>query len=106
MGIGRMTTTRVLKLSVKRVNELRFMPYADYLESPEWHKIRSKVAEYRGNRCDLCGEKIGKDRGQVHHKTYERKGRELFSDLSLLCGRCHHYWHSFWSEQLKHLNDG
>ena len=33
------------------------------------------------------------DNLEVHHRTYERLGEELASDLTVLCNRCHHVHH-------------
>src|SRR4051812_24840716 len=38
---------------------------------------------------------------QLHHKTYERLGRELDADLELLCKRCHHKLHRLWTRKVK-----
>jgi len=40
--------------------------------------------------CQLCN---SKDNLNVHHRTYERRGHELASDLIVLCKQCHKTFH-------------
>lgn len=40
----------------------------------------------RGQKCERCDACTGLE---LHHKTYERFGRELPSDLEILCKRHH-----------------
>lgn len=74
-----------------RVQQLKTMPYADYLQTPEWHerrKARLRVARYR---CQVCNRN---DRVlNVHHRTYERRGEEYARDLIVLCQPCHYLFH-------------
>lgn len=75
----------------RRLNELRAMPYRDYLQTPEWKR---KAADHRkrgGYRCQVCNS--NQDRLNIHHRTYERLGREQVSDLVCLCENCHHLFH-------------
>jgi hypothetical protein len=39
---------------------------------------------------------------EIHHKTYERFGRELASDLEILCPRCHEAANRERRAQLQH----
>ncbi len=41
----------------------------------------------RGHCCERC--KANTPRLSLHHKTYDRLGRERDSDLELLCEACH-----------------
>lgn len=59
--------------------------YQKYLRSPHWRNMRKAVLILANFRCADCG---GEAR-QVHHLTYARKGRELFSDLEPICDGCH-----------------
>ena len=61
-------------------------PYSAYLQSAHWLRTKAKALEYYGNSCCFCG---SKERLEVHHRSYKRKGRELMSDLTVLCRRCH-----------------
>jgi hypothetical protein len=48
--------------------------------------MRKDMFRLRGERCERCGYA---HELQLHHKTYERLGRELISDLEVLCHQCH-----------------
>lgn len=63
-----------------------FARYEKRIRSAQWKNMRADIARLRGNKCERCR------RGpplELHHKTYERLGRELLSDLDLLCRVCH-----------------
>jgi hypothetical protein len=62
------------------------MNYYEYLKTPEWKQKRLKVLEYWSGRCILCN---SDQRVTVHHRTYERLGNELITDLVPLCEVCH-----------------
>jgi 5-methylcytosine-specific restriction endonuclease McrA len=68
------------------LNELRHMPYREYLRSTAWSDTREVMLLEAENRCQLCD---SDRRLQVHHRTYERRGAELLSDLIVLCRECH-----------------
>jgi hypothetical protein len=73
-----------------KLQEQGYKDYADYLRSSHWAR---KKAEYRASELPqacMCGE----ENVQLHHKTYERIGAELLTDLEPLCGRCHAAVHS------------
>jgi len=70
--------------------------YRNYLQSAEWKVVRQEAFRVRGRRCEACG--VGwRKRGwftpkrwlTVHHVTYDRLGRELMSDVRVLCNRDH-----------------
>lgn len=69
--------------------------YDAYLRSPIWKLKRNYILSQRGNMCESCGrhKRKGKVILQVHHLTYDRIGRELDSDLMLLCKQCHEEIH-------------
>ena len=58
--------------------------YSKYLESPRWSNLRKHILSRDGHLC-ICG----KTATVVHHKTYERTGKEYLSDLVSLCQFCH-----------------
>ena len=66
------------------------MNYAEYLESPWWRARKAAIVRYRGERCERCG---STDSLELHHRTYERLGRERPEDVELLCHRCHKLEH-------------
>lgn len=64
--------------------------HREYLKSPLWQKKREEAIACFGATCRRCGQH-GTD---VHHKTYERTGgKELLSDLEILCRPCHEAHH-------------
>lgn len=68
------------------IEQLRSMPYEEYLKTPHWQRMRKRAIERAGCRCQKCP---SNDRLDVHHLIYARLGAELFSDLEVLCHRCH-----------------
>jgi hypothetical protein len=72
--------------------ELRKLPYAEYLKTPHWQRLRERALVSAGYRCQVCNS--GQGPLNVHHRTYERRGRELPSDLIVLCEKCHSLFHS------------
>jgi 5-methylcytosine-specific restriction endonuclease McrA len=79
------------------------MDYQEYLKSREWEVKRQAVLMWWGYKCALCGstEKI-----QVHHNTYARLEKELFTDLIPLCSDCHDRHHSlpYTSNPMRYLD--
>jgi hypothetical protein len=85
----------------RRQNELRSMPYGEYLRTPEWQDTRKRAVARAAWRCQLCNVS-GNDEGivlQVHHRTYENRGRELAGDLTVLCKPCHGRHHRHFSAE-------
>jgi hypothetical protein len=68
-----------------RLRELAGMPYEEYLQTPEWRDM-SRDIKARVGRCEWCG---SADCLNVHHKTYQNRGREKRGDLLVLCRSCH-----------------
>lgn len=64
--------------------------YKEYLETEWWRERRKKTLDYYGGRCAVCNSAGLVD---VHHRTYERLGQELDSDLIVLCRECHSRFH-------------
>lgn len=70
--------------------QLAAMPYREYLQTAEWQERRKAALKRARWRCQVCNA----DRTlHVHHRTYERRGRELARDLIALCDRCHALYH-------------
>ena len=61
--------------------------YSDVISSPRWRLMKTRLIAVRGNKCEGCGEVGGNL--DLHHDTYDRLGREIPSDLRLLCRDCH-----------------
>jgi 5-methylcytosine-specific restriction endonuclease McrA len=74
----------------ERRNQLRWMPYRQYLRTEEWRERRMQALQRAGFRCQTCN---AGGRLEVHHRTYERRGAEEMSDLTVLCRGCHQNFH-------------
>lgn len=82
------------------VNRSDFASYADYLQSKWWRVRRKQAIANAGRRCQRCGIR---GKLQVHHKNYERVGRERKQDLEVLCEGCHRGEHKAIIEMDAHL---
>lgn len=74
-----------------RLNQLTKMPYSEYLQTPEWQERRKQHLKSSGYRCQVCN-----STGvvlNVHHRRYERRGKEYYKDLLTLCETCHELFH-------------
>ena len=60
--------------------------YRDHLRSVRWRNMKRAIIKMRGNCCERCGNAANLE---LHHKTYDRLGKESPSDLELLCSACH-----------------
>lgn len=90
-----------------------------YYKTKHWSKLRSEIAYGDDAHCQICGAhrwenyKIGKKKGQrkpksvnhlhLHHKNYDRLGKEKREDLMLLCDSCHKLGHML--EKMKKRSD-
>jgi restriction endonuclease Mrr len=74
-----------------RLRELTTMPYHQYLRTPEWRRARAAALERAGHACSL--DVTHTQELDVHHRTYERLGHELATDLVVLCRSCHRLHH-------------
>lgn len=73
-----------------RTRQLKTMPYAEYLKTDHWKQRAAYARRSAGFRCQLCN--AGGELN-VHHRTYERRGEEHYSDLIVLCRPCHEKFH-------------
>lgn len=62
-----------------------------YLKSDHWRAVRKRALERACGRCQVCNAASKLD---VHHRTYERLGKEEDGDLTVLCRDCHDLFHS------------
>ncbi len=60
--------------------------YQAYMRSKAWRSLRVQVIKRAKGICERC--EIHPV-AHVHHKTYERFGKEPLSDLEGLCVKCH-----------------
>jgi hypothetical protein len=78
-------------VAAERLAKLRSMPYPFYLRTPEWRRTRAAALVRAGNACSLD---VTHTRDlEVHHRTYERLGEEMVTDLVVLCHSCHQLHH-------------
>lgn len=64
--------------------------YKAYLASVEWAQRAEAAKDKADGLCVVC---LSAEKLEVHHRTYERVGRERDEDLAVLCGRCHGKFH-------------
>ena len=79
------------KISRERMQQLRNLPYEEYLKTSEWRAIRSFVHDLADGRCAVCG--CDCEWLYVHHNNYPARGAETPNDLIPLCGKCHEMFH-------------
>jgi hypothetical protein len=75
------------------------LQYQEYLQSSHWRTMRRKALENAEHSCQLCNSDSALN---VHHRTYERLGRERLTDLIVLCRDCHAKFH----DKLETVNTG
>jgi 5-methylcytosine-specific restriction endonuclease McrA len=63
--------------------------YRDYIISPEWRAKSDAMKWLAGYRCQVCNRHKSEVTLNTHHRTYERLGQEIPSDLTVLCEHCH-----------------
>jgi hypothetical protein len=66
------------------------MPYREYLQTAHWRGVREYALMRADYRCQLCN---SPESLQVHHRTYDRRGRENYRDVVALCRNCHARFH-------------
>lgn len=76
--------------------ELMAMPYREYLRSEHWQTQRRRALYRAGFQCKACESTRELN---VHHLSYDRRGREQESDLIVLCLPCHRMVHQMLERQ-------
>jgi 5-methylcytosine-specific restriction endonuclease McrA len=61
--------------------------YEKHIRSARWRNTKAAIIKLREGRCEHCQRRTTDI--ELHHKTYERLGRERIADLELLCRTCH-----------------
>lgn len=77
-------------MSLPTPNRFKDMPYAEYLMTEHWRRVRDGAIARAENRCQLC---YRHGPLNAHHRTYLRVGCELDMDLVVLCRGCHEKFH-------------
>lgn len=82
-----------------RHNPLLDMPYAEYLQTEHWQRVRRMKLNRADHRCEKCR---ATKYLHVHHKTYEHRGMEDYhlNDLMVLCDICHRLEHARMGEDV------
>jgi len=78
------------RLHLLDVLALSQLPYQEYLRSDHWQTVRKAALKTADYRCQLCNTSTTLN---VHHRTYERRGEEVPSDVIALCAECHKHFH-------------
>lgn len=82
----------------KRLKQLGFKTYSEYLEGKHWKAFRSKWYRKFGSfKCSVCGDT---EEVHLHHWTYVRLGKERLQDVYPLCRIDHDRVHE-WCEENK-----
>lgn len=64
--------------------------YKKYIKSAKWRNISDVMKKYANFTCQRCKKTFHPSELDVHHRNYDRLGRELPSDLEVLCrANCH-----------------
>jgi len=66
--------------------------HREYIDSDEWKARAKYYKQQAGFRCRVCNS--DSDTLDAHHRTYERLGNELDSDITVLCRPCHELFES------------
>lgn len=66
-----------------------YLDYHEYINSPEWKERARKAKAISGYRCQVCNVQGDDHSLHAHHRTYDRLGKELDSDITVLCYKCH-----------------
>lgn len=67
----------------------RRVNYYEYIKSPAWKKKADAAKKAAGDRCQICYRHKSEVQLDAHHRTYERLGHELPTDITVLCHDCH-----------------
>jgi len=72
--------------------------YKEYLLTKKWREFRQEALTAAGDACQVCN---SSENLQVHHRTYENLGHERPDDVTVLCKRCHAFYHQILQDQLE-----
>jgi len=81
VNVGYLERNEILK-------EIGFNSYADYLASPLWESIKTKVQDKLGRGCICCRQPAN----AFHHRSYAKEvltGENISETILPLCRRCH-----------------
>jgi hypothetical protein len=78
------------------------MTYREYLESEHWANLKRR---YRASNLPQMCLGCNDPRVQMHHRTYQRIGREELTDIIPLCKACHDKVHDYCRGNSMHVKD-
>lgn len=69
--------------------------YNEYMQSPQWKKIRKEKLKEAGYKCENCGTAKNLCVHHINYENYNKKGwgNEDLDDLAVLCKNCHDQVH-------------
>ncbi len=76
-----------MKREKQRLQELRSMSYADYLETPEWQETEKAAIRRAKNLCQGCN--TANVALNAYHTSLENLGCEQENDVVALCATCY-----------------
>jgi hypothetical protein len=86
----------LLREAERRWHKDRFYRFANYHDWSIPYKTRVAVLTRARDHCEGCGRHVneyGSARLDLHHLTYDRRGKEKPGDLLALCRDCHRRVH-------------
>ena len=75
--------------------------YKDYLKSRHLRHTRARALRAAHHKCSACGTA---ESLVVHHRSYDRIGHELLTDLTVFCDSCHLVEHNITHEVREIVN--
>lgn len=91
-----------------------FRPHGPHPDDRHWREIRQQALDRDGHQCRCCGAQeddifpgYGKVRLEAHHRHYQRWGKELLDDVTVLCKECHRAITDrfmFWRDRARVIN--
>jgi hypothetical protein len=79
------------------VLRLKSLPYSQYLQTDHWKNIAYQAKRKAGFRCQMCN---SSGLLNAHHRTYERRGEEWLTDITVVCEACHEHFHNVIKEDV------
>ena len=77
----------------------RTMDYKEYLETPDWQRVRHARFRFDEGKCVVCHKQFNLfENYNTHHMDYARLGQEHMRDVITLCESCHAKFHNAWTK--------
>lgn len=58
-----------------------------------WQELRYQAWKRADGYCERCAKPLESGKWHLHHRTYERAGKELLADVEAICVACHQLEH-------------